>query len=1061
MQLGCMRLWYLCYRQCICPPPRASAPICVPHLNPPSSRSGYPTPTHRIHRHSHPHYPHTHTHTHAAPPPPLTPDAPPGKGKFSTVYRASRLADGQRCALKKIAILDMMDEKQREKCLKEVRLLQSLDHPNIIKYMDSFIDENELIIVFEWAEAGDLKRQIRKAIEKKARFDERVVWKYFSQICEALHHMHERRIMHRDLKPANIFLMASGCVKVGDLGLGRSLSENTLQAHSKVGTPLYMSPEVLRGGGYDWKSDTWSLGCILYELAVLKSPFKEEGLNLYALFQKISKGEFAPVPSTYSDELRNLCTRMVNVNAAQRPEMDEVCQIAATMRRRTEEARRAARAAQAAAAQGASAAEGGAAGRADPTTAGTAATATTVGTAEGKTRSESKSAHAPPDARNAQMGGQRRGAEEATNRPQRLASNADDAPRFEGKGEGGANGANGLRLPGAQYGDGRSEVGGGQIARPTDGNRRQRPDSASSRDRGDRGRRQPRTEQGGVQRPGDARGEANAGQQAALGQGAEAREDRRDNGRGAEREGGEEEEEETRNRGRGDRKERKAPAQQSRQQQEQRQRSSATEANGTNGANGANGANGQRGSSRESGGERRSSGRSASREGREGRERTEGGRSSSREGGDRRSGQRRVKNGQSDGTGGGKSSAPASGGSKDTSGEALMLMRGITERMQVLTRREDSPCGPLSVLHFAIDLQGGGTARTAFRTRQQQFHDFVKLMAWLLKKLGHDLLAKLPPSAGMRGDGELQLDGTAPNVVATCVLNVAGAAGVSAAQIGSVSPLSLTTGYGSAVCSVLHWTLDRVISTVKPTIGRPNWRKIEAGEVAEEMIDTSANEERDAGNMASGDETDSINSDVDEAEHQQASHRALAGGGAGGDDNGHLGMEDDDAMATRGPVPRRASGNGFKRALRQQMITGGPSGVSVFGEAAVAWQRQWRSECEHVYPLLNRKGLDQARKARQGGGGDGYAMGSALDDWRERFTVLGRYAEQVHQWTGSGIMPSGTVGGGGGGGVGGGGGGRGGGSKGSGASLGFSASIKTMERLAQQLHKEAESIESR
>ena len=97
--------------------------------------------------------------------------------------------------------------------------------------------------------------------------------------------------MHRDLKPANIFLMADGTIKVGDLGLSRSLSENTLQAHSKVGTPLYMSPEVLRGNGYDFKSDVWSLGCILYELAALKSPFKEEGLNLYGLFQKINKGK--------------------------------------------------------------------------------------------------------------------------------------------------------------------------------------------------------------------------------------------------------------------------------------------------------------------------------------------------------------------------------------------------------------------------------------------------------------------------------------------------------------------------------------------------------------------------------------------------------------------------------------------------------------------------------------------------------------------------------------------------------------------------------------------------
>jgi NIMA (never in mitosis gene a)-related kinase len=194
---------------------------------------------------------------------------PIGKGKFAVVYRAQRKSDGQLVAIKKIAI-DAMDQKARDKTLKEVRLLQSVHHPNIIEYMDSFIEGDELIIVFEWAAAGDLKRQIRKAQERKARFDERVIWKYFAQICEAIAHMHERRIMHRDLKPANIFLTLSGTVKVGDLGLGREMSENTLEAHSKVGTPLYMSPEVLRGDGYDWKSDVWSLGCLLYELAMLK-----------------------------------------------------------------------------------------------------------------------------------------------------------------------------------------------------------------------------------------------------------------------------------------------------------------------------------------------------------------------------------------------------------------------------------------------------------------------------------------------------------------------------------------------------------------------------------------------------------------------------------------------------------------------------------------------------------------------------------------------------------------------------------------------------------------------
>lgn len=131
--------------------------------------------------------------------------------------------------------------------------MQSVNHENIIQYLDAFLDGNELCIVFEWAEAGDLKRQIRKAREKDIPFHERIVWKYFSQLCDAVEYMHDKRIMHRDIKPANIFLTLQGVVKVGDLGLGRYLSEDTVQAHSKVGTPLYMAPEVLKGTGYDWK----------------------------------------------------------------------------------------------------------------------------------------------------------------------------------------------------------------------------------------------------------------------------------------------------------------------------------------------------------------------------------------------------------------------------------------------------------------------------------------------------------------------------------------------------------------------------------------------------------------------------------------------------------------------------------------------------------------------------------------------------------------------------------------------------------------------------------------
>ena len=101
--------------------------------------------------------------------------------------------------------------------------LKSLDHPNIVKYLNWFIDNklNELFIAVEWAEKGDLKLVIKKAIEDEVYFPERQIIKYIHQIASALAHMHSKRIMHRDLKPANIFISNEGDLKVGDLGLSR------------------------------------------------------------------------------------------------------------------------------------------------------------------------------------------------------------------------------------------------------------------------------------------------------------------------------------------------------------------------------------------------------------------------------------------------------------------------------------------------------------------------------------------------------------------------------------------------------------------------------------------------------------------------------------------------------------------------------------------------------------------------------------------------------------------------------------------------------------------------
>lgn len=138
----------------------------------------------------------------------------------------------------------------------------------------------------------------------------------------ALDNIHTRKILHRDLKSQNIFLTKNNFVKLGDFGISKVLENTSAMAATVQGTPYYMSPEVCQNKPYSYQSDIWALGCILYELCALKHAFHSE--NLLGLVYKIVQEEPDPLPDTFSSEMQDLVTLLLNKDNTQRPRIIDI-----------------------------------------------------------------------------------------------------------------------------------------------------------------------------------------------------------------------------------------------------------------------------------------------------------------------------------------------------------------------------------------------------------------------------------------------------------------------------------------------------------------------------------------------------------------------------------------------------------------------------------------------------------------------------------------------------------------------------------------------------------------
>jgi hypothetical protein len=192
-----------------------------------------------------------------------------GVGGSGEVFRVEHTITRQAEAMKALSSGRYHPLDEEERFLREIQLQASLHHPNIASVHNAFFASGGLALVMELVEGESLD-----AILERGRIPLPVAVNYALQVLEALRHAHARSILHRDVKPGNILITPSGVVKLTDFGLARATKSARLtQSGELAGSPYYMSPEQISDAKLDGRTDLYSLGVVLYEMATGRRPF--------------------------------------------------------------------------------------------------------------------------------------------------------------------------------------------------------------------------------------------------------------------------------------------------------------------------------------------------------------------------------------------------------------------------------------------------------------------------------------------------------------------------------------------------------------------------------------------------------------------------------------------------------------------------------------------------------------------------------------------------------------------------------------------------------------------
>jgi serine/threonine protein kinase len=247
-----------------------------------------------------------------------------GQGAFGSIYLLQSNEESYNYYVAKVQLIENVNDQEIEKVKQESNFTK-LNNKDFIKVILEMRLKNGIISVIEWAEVGDMY-----SLMDNKRIPENIAFIIFYRICKAVKSLHKKMIIHRDIKLENILVKLNGEIKLCDLGLARKLKENEDEANissSFVGSPLYLSPEIILGKKGLYCIDIWCLGIMLYILVYGYPPFKVNFLRINdnkEYINSIINKEVNYDNTNISEGCRELLKKILNKKGKERIKLNEI-----------------------------------------------------------------------------------------------------------------------------------------------------------------------------------------------------------------------------------------------------------------------------------------------------------------------------------------------------------------------------------------------------------------------------------------------------------------------------------------------------------------------------------------------------------------------------------------------------------------------------------------------------------------------------------------------------------------------------------------------------------------